>query len=557
MKIRRLERLKMVVTKVFQIKQPGNLKNAINYIVNDAKTLKADDMNDPENIFSYEVQGEEVFKRLVSGYDLTDSSDKDTVYDDFILTKMSADSLNGNDRLSDLKNPDRVLAHHLIQSFSPDDNLTPEEIHEIGRKTVLELTGGNHQFIIATHMDKGHIHNHIIFNTTNSTTLKKFEWKKGTKQSLSKISDKHSELAGAKIIEPKMNNSYTKYSAWRRQNNYRFEIKERLDFLLKHSLSLEDFKQKAAALDLQIDFSGKFVKYKLLDQPQQRNVRDNTLSKKGLYSLEKIKERISKNQLVFDVEELKAQYQESKEKTANDFELKLEVESWQVEQESKQGIYVQMDMGALNSGTILIPSHKVDKNEDGNYTIYIKEKDYFYFLNPDQSQKNRYMMGLTVARQLAKQNGETLVTKNAQISSMRELIKEYNFLVEHGVTDGAQFQHLEERFNEKIETTQEELRQLDERLGRYHKIEGALLAIQKSPENSLTSVQLLDDLGVPKDIGLEDVSQLIKQFQIEKGALQEFFDDTLKHYTDYRDIKEHVRSREEKVDRRFEDEKVL
>ena len=166
-------------------------------------------------------------------------------------------------------------------------------------------------------------------------------------------------------------------------------------------------------------------------------------------------------------------------------------------------------------------------------------------------------MGLTVARQLAKQNGETLVTKNAQISSMRELIKEYNFLVEHGVTDGTQFQHLEERFNEKIEATQEELRQLDERLGRYHKIEGALLAIQKSPENSLAAVQLLDDLGVPKDMGLEDVSQLIKQFQIEKGALQEFFDDTLKHYTDYRDIKEHVRSREEKVDRRFEDEKVL
>ena len=49
--------------------------------------------------------------------------------------------------------------------------------------------------------------------------------------------------------------------------------------------------------------------------------------------------------------ELKEQYQESKEKTANDFELKLEVESWQVEQESKQGIYVQMDMGVLNSGT--------------------------------------------------------------------------------------------------------------------------------------------------------------------------------------------------------------
>ncbi|WP_216728574.1 relaxase/mobilization nuclease domain-containing protein [uncultured Streptococcus sp.] len=544
----------MVVIKTpKQIKTPSNLKIAVRYILNEAKTLVSEtaesDLDFPLVYHNGELQ-----MKLVSGNGISDFSVAD---EEMVMTKLAAAFKKGDDDLKELSSGKQVLAHHIIQSFSPDDNLTPEQVHEIGRQTMLELTGGNYEFVIATHTDKDHLHNHIILNTTNTSTLKKFRWEKKTLKNLRAISDKYAARYGAKIIEPTMKNSYTKYSAWRRQNNYRFEIKDRLDFLLKHSLSLEDFKQKAAALDLQIDFSGKFVKYKLLDQPQQRNVRDNTLSKKGLYSLEKIKERISKNQLVFDVEELKAQYQESKEKTANDFELKLEVESWQVEQESKQGIYVQMDMGVLNSGTILIPSHKVDKNEDGNYTIYIKEKDYFYFLNPDQSQKNRYMMGLTVARQLAKQNGETLVTKNAQISSMRELIKEYNFLVEHGVTDGAQFQHLEERFNEKIETTQEELRQLDERLGRYHKIEGALLAIQKSPENSLTSVQLLDDLGVPKDIGLEDVSQLIKQFQIEKGALQEFFDDTLKHYTDYRDIKEHVRSREEKVDRRFEDEKVL
>ncbi|MCB7107777.1 relaxase/mobilization nuclease domain-containing protein [Streptococcus oralis] len=544
----------MVVIKTpKQIKTPSNLKIAVRYILNEAKTLVSgtaeSDLDFPLVYHDGELQ-----MKLVSGNGISDFSVAD---EEMVMTKLAAAFKKGDDDLKELSSGKQVLAHHIIQSFSPDDNLTPEQVHEIGRQTMLELTGGNYEFVIATHTDKDHLHNHIILNTTNTSTLKKFRWEKKTLKNLRAISDKYAARYGAKIIEPTMKNSYTKYSAWRRQNNYRFEIKERLDFLLKHSLSLEDFKHKAAALDLQIDFSGKFVKYKLLDQPQQRNVRDDTLSKKGLYSLEKIKERISKNQLVFDVEELKEQYQESKEKTANDFELKLEVESWQVEQESKQGIYVQMDMGALNSGTILIPSHKVDKNEDGNYTIYIKEKDYFYFLNPDQSQKNRYMMGLTVARQLAKQNGETLVTKNAQISSMRELIKEYNFLVEHGVTDGTQFQHLEERFNEKIEATQEELRQLDERLGRYHKIEGALLAIQKSPENSLAAVQLLDDLGVPKDMGLEDVSQLIKQFQIEKGALQEFFDDTLKHYTDYRDIKEHVRSREEKVDRRFEDEKTL
>lgn len=543
----------VVIKSPTQIKTPANLKRAVNYILNEAKTLVSgtaeSDLDFPLVYHDGELQ-----MKLVSGNGISDFSVAD---EEMVMTKLAAAFKKGDDDLKELSSGKQVLAHHIIQSFSPDDNLTPEQVHEIGRQTMLELTGGNYEFVIATHTDKDHLHNHIILNTTNTSTLKKFRWEKKTLKNLRAISDKYAARYGAKIIEPTMKNSYTKYSAWRRQNNYRFEIKERLDFLLKHSLSLEDFKHKAAALDLQIDLSGKFVKYKLLDQPQQRNIRDDTLSKKGLYSLEKIKERISKNQLVFDVEELKEQYQESKEKTANDFELKLEVESWQVEQESKQGIYVQMDMGALNSGTILIPSHKVDKNEDGDYTIYIKEKDYFYFLNPDQSQKNRYMMGLTVARQLAKQNGETLVTKNAQISSMRELIKEYNFLVEHGVTDGTQFQHLEERFNEKIEATQEELRQLDERLGHYHKIEGALLAIQQSPENSLAAIQLLDDLGVPKDMGLEDVSQLIKQFQIEKGALQEFFDNTLKHYTDYRDIKEHVRSREEKVDRRFEDEKVL
>lgn len=544
----------MVVIKTpKQIKTPSNLKIAVRYILNEAKTLISGTVESDLD-FPLVYHDGEFQMKLVSGNGISDFSVAD---EEMVMTKLAAAFKKGDDDLKELSSGKQVLAHHIIQSFSPDDNLTPEQVHEIGRQTMLELTGGNYEFVIATHTDKDHLHNHIILNTTNTSTLKKFRWEKKTLKNLRAISDKYAARYGAKIIEPTMKNSYTKYSAWRRQNNYRFEIKKRLDFLLKHSLSLEDFKQKAAALELQIDFSGKFVKYKLLDQPQQRNVRDDTLSKKGLYSLEKIKERISKNQLVFDVEELKAQYQESKEKTANDFELKLEVESWQVEQESKQGIYVQMDMGALNSGTILIPSHKVDKNEDGNYIIYIKEKDYFYFLNPDQSQKNRYMMGLTVARQLAKQNGETLVTKNAQISSMRELIKEYNFLVEHGVTDGTQFQHLEERFNEKIEATQEELRQLDERLGRYHKIEGALLAIQQSPENSLAAVQLLDDLGVPKDMGLEDVSQLIKQFQIEKGALQEFFDDTLKHYTDYRDVKEHVRSREEKVDRRFEDGKTL
>lgn len=535
-----------------QIKTPSNLKIAMRYILNEAKTL-VEDVKETDTDFPLIYHNGEMQLKLVSGYGIEDVSVAD---EEMVMTKIAAAFKKGDDDLKELNSGKQVLAHHLIQSFSPEDNLTPEQVHEIGRQTMMEFTGGDYEFVIATHVDKHHLHNHIILSTTNTSTLKKMRWQKNTLKNLRAISDKHAAKYGAKIIEPSMKNSYTKYSAWRRQNNYRFEIKQRLDFLLKQSTSLEDFKEKAQALDLQIDFSGKFVKYQLTDQPQKRRVRDDTLSKKGRYSLKQIKEQVEKNQLVYDVSEIKERYQETKSEIDNDFELKLSVASWQVEQESKQGIYLQMDYGALNSGTILVPAHKVDKTEDGNYTIYIKEKDYFYFLNPDQSQKNRYMMGTTVARQLSKQNGELLVTKNPSISSMRELIKEYNFLVEHGVTSGTQFQELENRFNEKIKETDKELKQLDNRLARLHKIEGALMTLEVAPENSFTAIQVLQELNIPTETELTDIQQRIQQYQIEREALQEFFEDTLEHYTNYRDVKEAIHTREIQS-RKANEEKVL
>ncbi|KHD44160.1 helical hairpin domain-containing protein [Streptococcus hongkongensis] len=540
-----------------QIKTSSNLKIAVRYILNEAKTLVG--MTEEIAVdFPLVYHNGEIQVKLVSGHGIEDVNVAD---EEMVMTKLAAAFKRGDDDLKELNSGKQVLAHHIIQSFSPEDNLTPEQIHEIGRQTMMEFTGGDYEFVIATHTDKNHLHNHIILSTTHTSTLKKMRWQKNTLKNLRAISDKHAAKYGAKIIEPTMKNSYTKYSAWRRQNNFSYEIKQRLDFLLKQSMSIEDFKQKAKALDLQIDFSGMHVKYRLLaplnGKYQEKNTRDRTISKKGHYGLEQIQERVKKNQLVYDVSEIKERYQEESVQADNDFELKLEVASWQVEQESSHGIYLQMDYGVLNSGTVLIPSHKVDKQEDGNYIIYIKERDYFYLLNPDQSEKNRYMMGKTLARQLAKQNGEVLVTKNAHISSMRELIKEYNFLVEHHVTDGEQFQNLEERFNNKIEETNQELQTLDERLAYYHKVEGALLAIEQTPENSLPAMQLLDELGLPKDITIADVSQSIQEFEIEKDALQEFFEDTLKTYTTYQEIKDRINSREVNIRKNETEKKSL
>lgn len=527
----------MVVTKVFQIKQPGNLKNAINYIVNDAKTLKADDMNDPENIFSYEVQGEEVFKRLVSGYDLTDSSDKDTVYDDFILTKMSADSLNGNDRLSDLKNPDRVLAHHLIQSFSPDDNLTPEEIHEIGRKTVLELTGGNHQFIIATHMDKSHIHNHIIFNTTNSTTLKKFEWKKGTKQSLSKISDKHSELAGAKIIEPKMNNSYTKYSAWKESNNFRQTIKSKLDFLLKNSVDLYDFNEKAKALDLEIDISGKYTTYKLKGSNQKRGVRDRTLSKNGKYNIDQIEERLKNNIAVIPLEKISEKFNELQKSKEQDFEYKLLIEKWQIKERSPKSIYVEIEFGVDRKGTISIPSQKLDQLEDGNFYAYLKRNDFFYFLNDQNATQNKFVNGTTVIKQLSQKNGQSILTKNRNISMLNRYVEELNFLALNGVTNSTQFRELEDQFKNKLEETDQELERLDNKLAKTNKVLGALIDYQTNLTPSKASEEILQKARIDKNTDPEMIKKEMKEIHIERTNLKNVRDNIVKDYDRQQNIK--------------------
>ena len=527
----------MVVTKVFKIKQPGNLKNAINYIVNDAKTLKADDMNDPENIFSYEVQGEEVFKRLVSGYDLTDSSDKETVYDDFILTKMSADSLNGNERLSDLKNPDRVLAHHLIQSFSPDDNLTPEQIHEIGRKTVLELTGGNHQFIIATHMDKGHIHNHIIFNTTNSTTLKKFEWKKGTKQSLSKISDKHSELAGAKIIEPKMNNSYTKYSAWKESNNFRQTIKSKLDFLLKNSVDLYDFNEKAKALDLEIDISGKYTTYKLKGSNQKRGVRDRTLSKNGKYNIDQIEERLKNNIAVIPLERISEKFNELQKTKEQDFEYKLLIEKWQIKERSQKSIYVEIEFGVDRKGTISIPSQKLDQLEDGNFYAYLKRNDFFYFLNDQNATQNKFVNGTTVIKQLSQKNGQSILTKNRNISMLNRYVEELNFLALNGVTNSTQFKELEAQFKNKLEETDQELERLDDKLAKTNKVLGALIDYQTNLTPSKASEEILQKARIDKNTDPEMIKKEMKEIHIERTNLKNVRDNIVKDYDRQQNIK--------------------
>ena len=94
------------------------------------------------------------------------------------------------------------------------------------------MTGGRFRFIVATHVDKGHIHNHIILNSIDQNSDKKFLWNYKSERNLRMVSDRLSKIAGAKIIENRY--SHRQYEVYRK-TNYKYEIKQRVYFLIENS----------------------------------------------------------------------------------------------------------------------------------------------------------------------------------------------------------------------------------------------------------------------------------------------------------------------------------
>lgn len=530
----------MVVTKVKQVKSVNKLSEGIQYIEDGAKTIGTELIHSDIDFPIKFVEGQPV-SQLVSGNLLIDV---ESAYSEMMQLKQLANIAKGRPVNHEELTQNDVLAHHVIQSFSPEDNLTPEEVHEIGRKTALELTGGSHQFVVATHMDKGHLHNHIYINSTNSITLNKFRWQKGTKKALEQISDKYADLAGAKILENKNQFGHKEYSAYQRENVFKLEIKSRLEFLLKHSTSLADFQAKAQTLDLAVDFSGKYAKYRLLDRGQQRNTRDSTLSKKGRYSMQQIEARLAKNEIVHSLETIKEEYDNLQAAKAEDFEIRVKVEPWQVENETNTGIYLQMQYGVANQGTVKIPRRLVDKQADGSFELFIKKSDFFYFINPDNSASNKFMKGATLINQLAYESGEYVLAKNPNISKLDLLVKEYNYLVSHNVSDSDQFYDLRERFIEQIEETQVALDLLDAKVERLNKIASALEDLHsENPVNTDVAYRILEEFKISPSVSPKEIEKQVIEVSFERKILKEKFDSVVKDFTQYEKLEKNAQAR--------------
>ena len=266
----------MVITKHFAVHGKSYRKKIIKYILNPEKT---------KNL------------ALVSDYGMRNFLDFPS-YEEMV--QMYHENFINNDTLYDFRH-DRleekqrqIHAHHIIQSFSPEDNLTPEQINQIGYETMKELTSGKFRFIVATHVDKDHLHNHIIINSVDSNSDKKLKWDYKVERNLRMISDRFSKIAGAKIIENRY--SHQQYKIYRK-TNHKYELKQRLYFLMKKSTDLEDFKKNAPLLHVKIDFSHKHTTFFMTDSTMRQVVRGNKLNRKQAYTEEFFKNYFAKRKM--------------------------------------------------------------------------------------------------------------------------------------------------------------------------------------------------------------------------------------------------------------------
>ncbi|VTT02209.1 SAG1250 family conjugative relaxase [Streptococcus dysgalactiae] len=580
----------MVVTKHFATHGKKYRRRLIKYILNPEKT---------NNL------------ALVSDFGMSNYMDFPT-YEEMV--KMYNINFINNDELYDSRNDrlerkqQKIHAHHVIQSFSPEDNLTPEEINRIGYETMMELTGGRFRFIVATHVDQSHPHNHIIINSIDRNSEKKLIWDYHLERNLRMISDRISKIAGTKIIEKRY--SYRDYKKYR-ESSHKFELKQRLYFLMQQSKSFDDFLENAKQLHVHIDFSRKHSRFLMIDRAMTKPIRGRQLSKRDLYDEDFFRTHFAKQEIesrlefllkhvhsleelhvkakelnltielkqknvmftleedgqmitlshkkvsdkkLYDVqffnryfeekevrdiqvlenlqedyqtfreeqhkdkvssEEIEEAFKKYKEKRDAIHEFEVELTDNQIEKLVDDGIYIKVSFGIKQSGLIFIPNYQLDILEEENqkkYNAYIRETSSYFVYNKENSDKNCFIKGKTLIRQLIN-DSQKLPYRRPTLKSLQEKISEINFMITLSNTN-KQYQEIKDEFVLKIVELDMRLEEAQEKIATLNKMAEILINMNS---NNIESMRLakyeLAQLNVPDDISVKQVNENLVQYQ--------------------------------------------
>ena len=183
------------------------------------------------------------------------------------------------------------LARHFIQAFEPGET-TPEQAHEIGKKLADEILGGKYEYILSTHIDRGHIHNHIIFNDVNFVDYRHSHINKKWYYDTRKISDRLCEEYGLSVIPQNDNKgkSYIEYTAAKQGTSYKAQLKADIDKTISRSTDFEDFLLRMEIANYEVK-RGKYISFRV--KGKERFTRGKTLGAR--YTEDSIRQRIEKN----------------------------------------------------------------------------------------------------------------------------------------------------------------------------------------------------------------------------------------------------------------------
>ena len=223
---------------------------------------------------------------LVTGYEC----DPHTADAEFLLSKDQYAAFTGRDQ-----GKHDVLAYHIRQAFKPGE-ISPEQANQIGRELAMRFTRGHHAFIVATHIDRKHIHNHIIFNSTTLDCLWKFDDPKQSGKIIRRISDQICLENGLSVIEnPKP--SRGNYSTWlgdRKEPTWTEKLEQLIDKVLAGKpTDFADFLKQMETAKCKVSRK-KYIS--LCMEGQKRPIRLKSL--KGDYTEDAIRERTSGARIV-------------------------------------------------------------------------------------------------------------------------------------------------------------------------------------------------------------------------------------------------------------------
>ena len=244
----------MAVTKIKAIR--GTLSKAIAYILNPEKTDE---------------------KLLVSSYGCA----SETAAREFEWTRKIAEQKG--------MNPVRIIARHVIQSFEIGE-VTPEIAHEIGKQFADEILGGKYEYVLTTHIDKDHVHNHLIFNAVDFVDYHAYKSYKRIYYDMREVSDRLCKENGLSVIPPSQNKGmgYKEYTEAKRGTSWKHKLKQTIDRLVITAKDYDDFLRLMQEAGYEIK-TGKYISFRA--EGQERFTRSKTIGEN--YTEERIKERIA------------------------------------------------------------------------------------------------------------------------------------------------------------------------------------------------------------------------------------------------------------------------